>query len=273
MHLPIGEVFLAMVLARGCACCRSQRHSASPNSACDVKIPPPPRRLSRCSSEEVPCRPFDRVPACRIVPSFWRFNIARRFFVLDAGGNWLADILTSPEWMVLLVGIGRPFCPKAVTFLLGGEAGDGDVRSRPEAALHSVAKYIGVSAGFLLGMRDRQCEDAYWRCMAGVLSGREWMVPLVRIGRPFYPKAVTFLLGPEARDGDVRGRPEAAFDGVTKYIGVPADIVSFLILGVRDRQGGQEHRRDKDCGDQCLESFAGHGHFPLINARTFSART
>ena len=128
-----------------------------------------------------------------MVPSFSRFNIARRFFVLDAGGNWLADILSNPEWMVLLVGIGRPFYPKVVTFLLGREARDGDVRSRPEAALDGVAKYIGASAGVLLGMRDRQREDAHWRCMAGILSCGEWMVLLVGIGRPFYPKAVTFL--------------------------------------------------------------------------------
>ena len=100
-----------------------------------------------------------------MVPSFWRFNIARRFFVLDASGNWLADILSSSEWMVLLVGIGGPFYPKAVTFLLRREAWDGDVRSRPEAALDGVAKYIGVSAGvisfLILGMRDRQREDEH----------------------------------------------------------------------------------------------------------------
>jgi hypothetical protein len=100
-----------------------------------------------------------------MVPSFSRFNIARRFFVLDPGGNWLADILSNPEWMVLLVGIGRPFYPKVVTFLLGREARDGDVRSRPEAALDGVAKYIGVSEGvisfLILGMRDRQREDEH----------------------------------------------------------------------------------------------------------------
>ena len=101
--------------------------------------------------------------------------------------------------MVLLVGIGRPFYPKVATFLLGREARDGDVRSRPEAAFDGVAKSIGVPAGvisfLILGMRDRQREDAHWRCMAGILSSREWMVLLVGIGRPFYPKAVTFLLG------------------------------------------------------------------------------
>ena len=96
-----------------------------------------------------------------MVSSFWRFNIARRFFFLDAGGNWLADILSSPERMVLLIGIGRPFYPKAVTFLLGREAGDDDVRSRPEAALHGVAKYIGVYAGVLLGMRDPQSPSSF----------------------------------------------------------------------------------------------------------------
>ena len=52
--------------------------------------------------------------------------------------------------------------------------------------------------------------------MAGILSSREWMVLLVGIGRHFYPKAVTFLKGREALDGDVRNRPAAALDGVSK---------------------------------------------------------
>jgi hypothetical protein len=82
-----------------------------------------------------------------------------------------------------------------------------------------------------------------------VLSNPEWMVLLVGIGRPFYPKVVTFLLGREARDGDVRSRPKAALDGVAKYIGVSAGVISFLILGMRDRQREDEHCRDKDCGD------------------------
>jgi len=67
------------------------------------------------------------------------------------------------------------------------------------------------------------------------------MVLLVGIGGPFYPKAVTFLLRREAWDGDVRSRPEAALDGVAEYIGVPASVLSFFILGMRDRQRGEEH--------------------------------
>ena len=130
--------------------------------------------------------------------------------------------------MVLLVGIGGPFYPKAVTFLLRREAWDGDVRSRPEAALDGVAEYIGVPARVILGMRDRHRKDAHWRCMAGVLSSRKWMVLLVGIGRFFYPKAVTFLLRRKARDGDVRSRPKAALDGIAEYIGVPASVLSFL---------------------------------------------
>jgi hypothetical protein len=54
---------------------------------------------------------------------------------------------------------GRPLCPKAVTFLLGREARDGDVRNRPEAALDGVASSVVFSAACETASENMNIEE------------------------------------------------------------------------------------------------------------------